>query len=333
MKITALGVNSAFAIGDYKNAVSIDEIKNTVKEFKNNGKITLNQLLAKLEDKAQKLYYPKWQSNFLIEFERTGQENPYRLIMDFGGDIRHSLAEVGLNINDIDAFYCSHPHADHIGGVEFIALSTLFNPFYRSGKVEWMKDDEGNFRNLPKRLAEGEEIPAEYRPTLYAHKSVLNELWHAAQPGLETIQGVPDVNLETFFDVHEMYDNKPLVMEDGKRHWKMFTVTSVHINAGYRQMPSFGLWIEGSDGQIIFMPTDTQFMTPKQVSLYYDRASVIYQDCETGPRSDVHPHIEDLQTLEPETKKKCLLYHYNIPPEGVDDEFGEILVRGRTHEY
>jgi len=101
MKITALGVNSAFAIGSSKNG----------------------------------LYDPKFQSNFLIEFPQENGDT-YKFVLDFGGDIRHSLAMAGLKVGDIDGWYSSHPHADHIGGVEAIALSTIFNPYYHKVTTE-----------------------------------------------------------------------------------------------------------------------------------------------------------------------------------------------------
>ena len=114
MKVTFLGVNNAFCVGEY------DE----------NGK-----------------YDPKWQSNVLIEFDNAAfyrlnekgviiKKDKLRMVIDFGGDIRHSLKFHGLSMNDIDIWYCSHPHSDHIGGIEGIALTTFFNPFYNETKKD-----------------------------------------------------------------------------------------------------------------------------------------------------------------------------------------------------
>ncbi|MDH5716732.1 MAG: hypothetical protein OEZ22_03725 [Spirochaetia bacterium] len=337
MKVTALGVNSAFAIGDYVNALSVDSVINKLKEIihehPKNTPISINKIEKIIAQESEKMYLPKWQSNFILEFNQEDNKK-YRLALDFGSDFRHSLHRAGYKLGDINGFYCSHPHADHIGGIEGIALSHIFNPYFREGKAEWLKNlNSKELDHVAKRLSNGEQIPAEFKPDLYGHKSVLNELWSAARPGLETLQGVTDVNLSTYFNVKYMQDNHPIVIHDGERHWSIYTVTSVHVNAGYRQMPSYGLMLECSDGQILFMPTDTQFMTPRQVSLYYDKANVIYQDCETGPRSDVHPHLDDLKTLTPELKKKLILYHYGIPPETKPGEFKHILKTGEVHEY
>ncbi|MDH5719650.1 MAG: MBL fold metallo-hydrolase [Spirochaetia bacterium] len=337
MKITALGVNSAFSSGEYVKSVSLEainhELKKIVHSKKKNEPIPIKDIIKNLSSAAETMYKPKWQSNFILEFEKENG-NPYRLVLDFGSDFRHSLQGAGYKLNDIDGYYCSHPHADHIGGIEGVALSHIFNPYFKEGKLEWLKNETTNEIDLiAKRLSNGEQIPEKYKPDLFGHKSVLNELWSAARPGLETIQGVTDVNLHTYFNVKYMQDNRPIIFDDAERKWSIYTVTSVHVNAGYRQMPSYGLMLESSDGKIIYMPTDTQFMTPRQVSLYYEKAHVVYQDCETGPRSEVHPHLDDLKTLSPHLKKKLILYHYGAEPETEPDEFKEILKTGTTHEY
>lgn len=331
MKIYALGVNSAFATGEFSDSVSLPDILHVLKSSSLNKKISTKTLYAEFEKKARRVYQPKWQSNFVLEFLQPS--GIYRLVVDFGNDFRHSLKNSGFGLSDIHGYYCSHPHADHIGGIESIALSHLFNPYYRPGKLEWLKNSEGKSDLVAKRLSNGEQIPAEFKPDLFGHISVLNELWSAARAGLETIQGVPNVNLETYFNVHLMADNKPLKMQDGDRTWEIYTVVSVHVNAGYRQMPAYGLMLKSSDGKTVFMPTDTQFMTPRQVALYYETADIIYQDCETGPRSDVHPHIDDLRTLSPQIKQKCILYHFNEAPVIAPGEFRAILQTGQVDEY
>ena len=62
-----------------------------------------------------------YQSNMVITAS-SGK----RLLIDCGGDARFSLAECGLRPQDLDAVYISHLHADHIGGMEWLALSTYF---------------------------------------------------------------------------------------------------------------------------------------------------------------------------------------------------------------
>lgn len=302
MKVTALGVYSAFAVGTY------DE----------NG-----------------LYLPKWQSNFLIEFNSPGKirDNVYRFVIDFGSDIRHSLASQGLKLGDIDGWYCSHPHADHIGGLEGIALSTVFNPFWNSKKSEWLKNSDGGMDSVNDRLFDGNHLPSECKPILFGHKSVLAELWEAAAPGLRTLQGVQEVSLSTYFDVREMKSNENFRFEDGNRHWLVDTVLSTHVLAGTTLMPSFGLRFRSSDGKNVLFPTDTLWMMPPNMAGFYKRADIIYQDCETGFKSGVHSHIDDIRMAAPEIKKKCYLYHFAEPPVTDPEEFKGILTQGESHEY
>ncbi|MCB1141527.1 MAG: MBL fold metallo-hydrolase [Leptospiraceae bacterium] len=302
MKVTALGVYSAFATGEYQE----------------NG-----------------LYKPKWQSNFLIEFNAKGKvrDSVYRFVLDFGTDIRHSLMGCGLKLADIDGWYCSHPHADHIGGMEGIALSTIFNPFWNSVKVEWLKNEDGEMDTVNDRLFDSRHIPNEAKPSLWGHKSVLDELWMAAAPGLRTIQGVQSVSLSTYFDVHPMKSNENYIFQDGDKTWEVDTVLSTHVLAGTALMPSYGLRFRSSQGHNILFPTDTLWMMPPNMVGFYKRAQVIYQDCETGPKSGVHSHIDDIRMVDPAIKKKCYLYHYSTEPKVEEGEFLGVLKQGETHEY
>jgi ribonuclease BN (tRNA processing enzyme) len=302
MKVTALGVYSAFAVGSYNPDGS---------------------------------YIPKWQSNFLIEFKTKGKvrDDIFRLVIDFGSDIRHSLAYQGLKLGDIDAWYCSHPHADHIGGIEGIALSTIFNPFWNIHKTDWLRNTDGHLDSVSDRLFDGREIPDDCKPTIMGHKTVLDELWVAAAPGLQTLQGVEQVSLNTYFDVSILKSNEAITIKDGERSWKIDTVLSTHVVAGTTLMPSFGLRFRSSDGKNILFPTDTLWMMPPNMAGFYKRADVIYQDCETGVKSGVHSHIDDIRLADPEIKKKCHLYHYTSDPIVDEGEFKSILRIGDIHEY
>lgn len=302
MKVIALGVHSAFATGKYNPDGS---------------------------------YFPRWHSNFLIEFETRGKikDNVYRFIIDFGSDIRHSLAYFNLKLGDIDAWYCSHPHADHIGGVEGIALSTVFNPFWNKEKSEWLKSTAGGMDTVSDRLFDNNPIPNNCKPSLWGQKPVLDELWQAGAPGLKTLQGVQEVSLDTFFEVHVMKSNVNYIFRDGKRIWEVDTVLSTHVLAGTTLMPSYGLRFRSSDGKNILFPTDTLWMMPPNMVGFYKRADIIYQDCETGMKSGVHSHIDDIKKFDPDIKKKCFLYHYNEEPVIDGTEFKGILKVGDIHEY
>lgn len=342
MRITSLGVNSAFATGKYEVVVSAEKLEaffQTLNETILERESPL-ALLKEFETFVQKnkviRYNPKWQSNFLIEFDcpnKRDGHSPYRLVLDFGGDVRHSLKAFGLTVNDIDGYYVSHPHADHIGGVEAIALSTFFNPFYTKEKAKWLNGEFIADKIVNQKGKLRYKVPGHSKPDLYGHKDVLQELWQAAMPGLKTLQGVREVNLETYFNVISLIPNRAFTFQDGERTWEIYTMLAVHIVSGDDIMPSYGLILE-TENKTILMPTDTQIMTPPQLKTHYRRADVIYQDCETSPfPSGVHPHINDLRKISPDYKKKMLLYHYDDEPQIEEGEFLGVLKMGESREY
>lgn len=72
-----------------------------------------------------------------------------------------------------------------------------------------------------------------------------------------------------------------------------------------------------SDG-IFDIITDNEIYTP---------------NCETGFRSGVHSHIDDIRKVDPEIKRKCYLYHYNEEPVVDEGEFAGVLKMGEVHSY
>src|SRR5690242_19812640 len=49
------------------------------------------------------------------------------LLIDCGSDIRFSLHELGLSYKDVTDIYISHLHADHAGGLEYLAYESKFH--------------------------------------------------------------------------------------------------------------------------------------------------------------------------------------------------------------
>ena len=342
MKVTALGTHSAFATGAFKESIDTKYIKELIEktQTKEDKAIAISEIEKMVSEHKEKVYAPRFQSNFLLEFETKGKikDHVYRFVIDFGGDIRHSLANVGLKMGDIDGYYCSHHHADHIGGVEGIALSTIFNPYWNSRKLEWLRKpgtdpNDKTLDNILDRLFRKESLPNDCKPDLWGHREVLENLWESARPGLDTLQGVKRVALDTFYNPVPMVKDIEYDMEDGRRTWRFYTIESTHVIGGTSHMPSYGLIFECTDGQKVYFPTDTLLMMPPTMRAFYESATVIYQDCETGIRSGVHSHIDDIRKCEPEVKKKCFLYHYTEEPVVDPDEFRGILRIGDVHMY
>jgi len=344
MKITALGVNSAFATGTYEDVISAREVYELVLKIVNSPELkgaSADVIQAEINKLSKHAYLPKWQSNFLLEFDMAGKrgKSPYRLLLDAGADVRHSLKGVGLTSADIDGIYISHPHSDHIGGMEYIGISTLFNPFYTLAKKDWL----GEQFIVDKLFLEAQwwpRPPENAKPDLFIHRKVLEPLRRAVSPGLDTVQGVPNVTLETYFNIHLIGKQEAGQVEtwrfkDGEGEWTITPVFAMHVISSSEEMASYGISLQHSSGYNILMPTDTQHMMPPQLVSHYRRANRIYMDCETNKApSGVHPHLSDLlNRLEPGIQKKCLLYHYDGTPEIPEGVFGGILKAGDFHTY
>jgi hypothetical protein len=344
MKVTAIGVHAAFSTGIYEEVISAKqaiEIALKAARLPAFREAPEEMITSEIQKLTQRLYLPKWQSNFLVEFDMPGKrgKRPYRLLVDIGGDARHALKNLGLTSADIDGVYISHPHNDHIGGMEYLALTTFFNPFYTPVKAEWLSS-----RLIADKLFLEHEWwptpPGNTKPDLFIHKKVLKPLKRAVGPGLDTLQGVPNVHLETYFDIHVIGkrrngQTKTWVFQDGDGQWIMTPLFAMHVISSSEEMPSYGISLQHSSGYNILMPTDIQSMMPPQLESHYRRANKIYMDCETSPYpSGVHPHIIDLiKNLDKETQKKCLLYHYDNYPEVPEDMFCGILKTGDVHTY
>lgn len=345
MKVIAIGVNAAFSTGEYKMVITEETAYDLIMELMNTPdfrNLSKEALKAKISQSTKRFYSPKWHSNFLIEFDMPNKRDgkpPYRLLVDIGGDIRHALKDIGLSSSQIDGIYVSHPHNDHIGGMEYMGLTTLFNPFYTKAKKEWLGDEF-----IANKLFHEEKSwtnpPGNTKPDLFIHKKVLESLRRAVGPGLDTVQGVPDVCLETYFDIHlvgKQEDGTTVTrsFQDGEESWKMKPIFAMHVFSSSEEMPSYGISLQCSSGYTVLMPTDIQYMIPPQLEMHYRKANRIYMDCETSPfPSGVHPHISDLiNHLAPDIQKKCLLYHYDAYPEVPEGMFYGVLKVGDWHIY
>lgn len=234
-----------------------------------------------------------FQSNMLIT-----SDSGKNLLIDCGGDVRHSLKASGYSVADLDAVFISHLHADHTGGIEWVAFNTHFNPTLK-------------------------------KPTMFVNGKLADELWeHTLKGGLGSIQGTL-TTLDFFFDVERVQKNSTFTWESIE--FQMVQV--VHYMDGFDIVPSYGLLFSVNEKKY-FITTDTQF-NPNQIRDFYNMSDVIFQDCETTPfLSGVHAHYTELVTLNDETRAKMWLYHYSDgnKPDCVADGFSGWVLNGQVFD-
>lgn len=104
-----------------------------------------------------------WNNNAMITV------NGRRLLIDAGYTIKYALRDLGLTLQQVDAVFITHAHADHCFGLERLAYECRF----RYG----------------------------FRPTLYLPPGVYEELWEHTLKGVMGQLGEGPAELADFFDV------------------------------------------------------------------------------------------------------------------------------------
>ncbi len=196
-----------------------------------------------------------------------------KLLIDCGNDVRHSLHAQGYCHSDIDAVYISHLHCDHTGGLEWLGFTKRF--------IDSQK------------------------PALYISDDLIDMLWNTVlRGGMSSIEN-EEASLSTYFDIQNIQNNS-FIWEG----YKFELIKTLHYISNNVIMPSYGLFISNSSHKI-FLSTDTRF-SPDCFQKIYDKADLIFQDCETSEYSSgQHARFQELKTLGPEIKKKMWLYDYN----------------------
>lgn len=251
--------------------------------------------------------------NFNQSFLLT--ENGETLLMDCGFRIPEAFYYHKIDAKDIDNIYISHSHADHIGGLEYIAFS----------RYDWMK--------MPRHYEDSTDNPP---PTLIANEILMTELWEESlQGGLKSMEGF-DADMNTFFKTQPVSPNEPFYWQG----WKCELIQQIHVMTGTIIMNTFGLFLSKKDHKSIYFTTDSQHCSPSQMEVFYKRADIIFQDCEcVGVNTkekkyvfggSVHASYAQLAgypsansiRLPDETKSKMILSHYQDIVNEKKDFFG-----------
>ncbi len=238
------------------------------------------------------------QTNFLIV------KGDVHILVDFGMTGPAALRQSArLKVTDIEALLPTHSHADHIGGIEGIALLNRYVgiPFMKKEKVKMIITEDYQRilwdRSLRGGLEHNEEEVTEHKLLSFGdYFKIFRPRWKQQMPR----------------EIHEI--------DFGGLHIEMFRTKHTPDSAPSWQesFVSYGLFIDGH----VFVSVDTRF-DRELVELYASRSSVMFHDVQFFP-GGVHASLADLKTLPSEVKQKMLLMHYgdNFRDQDISDFSG-----------
>lgn len=228
-----------------------------------------------------------FQTNLLIV---KGKDH---LLVDCGTLCSYAFENLyGGKINDIRNLLLTHPHADHIGGVEELALA---GKYISKRLVNLVITDKFKKLLWKESLCGGIQYSEEGKMTF-------DDYFNQIKP--VRIQKKP-------FDMYET--------NIGSINIKLFRTRHVTTrkNSLRDSQISYGLII---DDRVLFT-ADTQFNRPQLEFLLnkFPGIETIYHDCDVmGYSRGVHAAYDELVTLPKEVKEKTILCHYSEAVSTID---------------
>ena len=257
-------------------------------------KMIWNQKLPLKNNGALELFFIGTGSAFSKTMNQTNFfiiKGDTHIMIDFGMTAPRALYETAkLEVTDVEVLLPTHSHADHVGGIEALALmnryigrkflnkpklTIIINEDYQ--RVLWTHTLQGGLEWNEKGIDASEKLQFSDFFTAVRPK------WKAHQPREIFELDMNGIHLELFRTNH---------IPEQAENWEASFI-------------SYGLLIDGR----VFISGDTQF-DPDLIYMYADRSEVMFHDVQFFPGA-VHAPLEDLKTLPPEIKRKMYLFHYS----------------------
>ena len=274
--------------------------------------------IEKINEKPLKLTNSGYLSLFFVGVgsaftKRNYQTNLFiikgedHILVDCGTKCPQALYELGLSVTDIENLLITHSHADHIGGLEEVAL---VNRYF-----------------------------ARRKPKMVINETYQHILWDMSLRGgcafSEENKGAV-LTFADFFDIIRPrwlpnYPRETLEVNIGEINIKMFRTKHIPDSSDSWETSfwSCGLII---DDRIMFT-SDTRY-DPELITGYDEifNFELIFHDCQffTG---GVHASIEELKQLPEKIKSKMYLSHYGDNWENFENKVKEYGFKGLARQH
>ncbi len=261
-------------------------------ELTNSGRLSV--LFVGTGSAFSKRYF---QTNVLVV---KGEDH---LLIDCGTLCPYALEnKYGLELSKIDNILLTHPHADHIGGVEELAL---VDRYVKKQKANLVITDE--FKEL---------------------------LWNESLKGGLKVNEEGPLTIDDYFNQikPDLLQTEPFEMYEtnvGSINLKLFRTNHVTCKETGDFQISYGILI---DDKVLY-PCDTQF-NREQLEFLIGKypVKVIFHDCDVSGYSEgVHASYAQLKSLPAQIKAMTYLCHYNGKAESInpaDDGFRKLARPG-----